>query len=158
MDKGHTGYITCFPDSVPDLGLCSLLFWNNLPSLLTSPWSRYYVTGGSSCFACNNYRRVSVVQKINVSQLSHGNIFSRQSALLQACLGCYNNSCCYICHCCGSQLAKRATYITVFLTASFHLVLSAGTFAFSCLFVFCFCDFAYPNQLTARRIKPYICF
>lgn len=49
--------------------------------------------------------------QMNVAQLLHGNIFAR-SILLQTCLGCYNNSCCYICHCCGSRLAKRATYIT----------------------------------------------
>lgn len=49
---------------------------------------------------------------MNVAQLSQGNIFAMWSALLQACLGCYNNSCCYICHCSGSWLAKRAIYIT----------------------------------------------
>lgn len=49
---------------------------------------------------------------MNVSELSQGNISARHSALLQASLGCYNNSCCYICHCCGSRLVGIATYIT----------------------------------------------
>lgn len=61
------------------------------------------------CIVSNN--QTPICGQMNASQL-HCNIFAGKSVLLQACLGCYNNSCCYICQCSGSRLAKRATHIT----------------------------------------------
>lgn len=68
---------------------------------------------------------------MNVSQLSRGNSFAMRAASLQACLGCYNNSCCYICHCCGSWLAKRAISTTFLCNRQSFSIISRSSFTFN---------------------------
>lgn len=140
-------------DSIADLGLC-LCSGIICQGFLLPPGADVMWPVASLYFAYNKHSRFSLVQNLMCLNY-HLVIFSRQSALLQACLGCYNNSCCYICHCCGSRLAKRATYITSLLSAGFHLFLPASTFAFCCLFVFISpSDFAYLKELSSHGIKP----
>lgn len=103
---------------MPDLGWLVeaffFLFRYSPSSLFSSSCSKAcWVTGPHAlCMARNKPLYIFFFFMAERKWMSHGNIFAMRSALLQACLGCYNNSCCYICRCCGSWLAKRAIYIT----------------------------------------------